>query len=290
MSKLNLEKEFFTYLQRQFSKNDFVQLNQSFTPENCSNKLNRFYNDEYSIWFARLKKTDKEKYYYFGLKYDESQKSKEISPRLILRFNDDSKFSCVRIIKNQYAVMIKVDNESEVFSKLYEKFSLMTSPKYKSKGIYFILLGKTDSKKLINNIMKLVVNFSFELKMNTNFLRIVDVLDNSIEAQLLFKEDIPVKKYHPITFDTLKFNFKAIEFKNNLKSINLNDDFEKGINDYVFSTDDNDDFLFNEDFKKGFSKSQYDMFDLLNRVVLKLSSDSSFEDFLKIINVSKEEG
>ena len=39
----DFEKKFFTYLQKQFSKNDFIKINESFVPNRASNRINRFY-------------------------------------------------------------------------------------------------------------------------------------------------------------------------------------------------------------------------------------------------------
>lgn len=60
------EKRFFTYLQKQFSRNDLIKLNESYVPNRSSNRVNRFYSSNDSIWFSRLKINDNKKIYYLG--------------------------------------------------------------------------------------------------------------------------------------------------------------------------------------------------------------------------------
>ena len=89
----DFEKKFFTYLQKQFSKNDFIKINESFVPNRASNRINRFYSSENSIWFSRLKISDKEIIYYFGI-------MDSPSPKAWIKFNIESPKSAIKFTKN----------------------------------------------------------------------------------------------------------------------------------------------------------------------------------------------
>ena len=105
----DFEKNFFTYLQKQFSKNDLIRMSESFVPNNSSNRVNRFYSSNDSIWFSRLKVTDKKQIYYFG-------RMDNPTPKAIITYNTDYSKSGIRFTKTG-EVYFRVKLDSEIFKK-----------------------------------------------------------------------------------------------------------------------------------------------------------------------------
>ena len=107
------EKKLFSTLQYNLL-NDFIRIDKSFIPNLVSNKLNRFYSEENSFWFARLKIKDTKTIYYFG---SDDDNENLIKPDLILNFNAESKFSPIKFFKDTVAIRAKLKNNNETYAK-----------------------------------------------------------------------------------------------------------------------------------------------------------------------------
>ena len=118
------EKNFFTYLQKQFKNNDLVNLNQLYVPNGSSGRINRFYSKEDSLWFSRLKISDNEKLYYFG-SYD------NLTPKAIMKFSNTSKKSSIKFFNEDVLILVKI-TDSKIFNEVKNLFSLKYATKDKS--------------------------------------------------------------------------------------------------------------------------------------------------------------
>ena len=194
MTDLHGEKQFFSNLSGQFPKNDFIELDSLFIPKKASNKLNRFHND--SIWFSRLKKSDKNSIYFFGL--NEEISSNNLSPSLILRYDSTPNKSTIRFSKNNNVLLlIKVSKNSIFFKILIKRFKISYATKNKESNIYYLDIGNYKSRELIDNIKFLLYSFEFKLDLNKK-----EIMIKNIKKDFM---DFNKVKHKSINFDDYSF-------------------------------------------------------------------------------------
>lgn len=164
---MNMEEEFFLYFKKQLFNEDIIKIPESFVLNKLNNKLKIFYNVN-SIWFSRLKVSDEETYYYFGL-YDENCINENIiQPKILLKSNP-KKVSSLRFLKNDCYILIRLSDNSEELKKLKKSFYLKKS---ENKNFYYLNLGNLNSKSLIINITYFLNEFDFKINLKNNYILI----------------------------------------------------------------------------------------------------------------------
>lgn len=266
MTDENKEKEFFSYLQKQFPKNNYIKLDSKFIPNKTSNNLNRFYD---SIWFSRLKLPDNNNIYYFGLI---SEDNDLISPKIILKFNKELSKSTIRFSKDHVLLLIKLFKDSNYFNLLNNNLKIVYATKNKSSGLFYIDIGKIGSQKLINNIRFLINTFDFDLNINKPAL-IISNLNNDFS-------DFTQKNNSDGLLEILKFNLKVIEIKDIIYKLDFDRDTLKWIDEYLFTVNEKKDYSFN----KSFDKPDNEIFIILKNSLSNLDSNLDYKSILNKIN------
>ena len=173
------EKDFFSKIQADLS-NDFIRLNKSFVPKRLSNKVNRFYMEDNSFWFARLKINDGNVLYYFGRKIEDND---NVIPELILKFNSDSNKSSIRFNKNKFLVRIKhsdndyIINLKKHLKEISNELSIVTNDNLKKKGFYYLVFNNSN---FLNNLKKVLDLVKFNVNFEKNYLTINQDENNSL--------------------------------------------------------------------------------------------------------------
>ena len=263
------EKRFFTYLQKQFSRNDLIKLNESYVPNRLSNRVNRFYSSNDSIWFSRLKINDNKKIYYFG-------EMDDANPKATVTFSTDNKESRLRFTKKEH-VYLRVYAKSEVFKKLNKFFTLKYVSKDKSANYYFLDLGKINSAELIKNIELLIRSFDFKTSLKSKYL-IVEKFIRLPEPIKVEKTDIK-EDYAKV----LKTNMNVIEVKNNILKKKLPYNISQELNEFLFEETDGNDYILNREFKSYFDLTDDEIFKSLNKSISKINPNDSYESILQKI-------
>ena len=137
--------DLFYLFKKEFKHKNKIHLLKSFVPDNYPQRLDRFYNDDSSIWFSMLLLRNFNSIYYFGLKGDNF-------PRLMLLFNKDYHKSNFRLFNDELIVLLRFDN----ITKVKKEFKLF-SPKGNT-NLYYVSLGRIDGGKLSANLEILIKN------------------------------------------------------------------------------------------------------------------------------------
>ena len=275
MDDLNdFEKSFFTYLQKKFSKNDFIKLNESYVPKSSSNRVNRFYSSDDSIWFARLSISDNKQLYYFGVMDDPT-------PKAIMTFNVDYSKSGIRFTKNQ-KVYVKVKLDSEIFHHVNKLFTLKYATNDKSSDYYYMDLGKINTSDLIENINILITRFIFNVSFKNKAL----VMKKYIEKPSFEKKEV---KNNINYKDVLKLNMDIITVENNILKKHLQYSITNRLKEYLFSKNKNNDLILNPNFKNQFKLNEDEIFNSLNKTISSIDNSLSYEEIVeKIIDNLKK--
>lgn len=269
MADLNdFEKKFFTYLQKQFSKNDFIKLNESYVPNRSSNRVNRFYSSDDSIWFARLSISDNKQLYYFGVMDDPT-------PKAIMTFNNDYSKSGIRFTKNE-EVYFKVKLDSEIFKHVNNLFTLKYATNDKSSDYYYLDLGKINTSNLIENINTLITRFIFHVSFKNKALIVKIYIENLSFKKEEAKDNTNYKK-------ALKLNMGIITVENNILKKNFKYSISNKLKEYLFTQNENNDLILNHDFKNQFDLSDDEIFKSLNKTILSLDNSLSYENIVEKI-------
>lgn len=288
VNSLKNEQKFFLFLQKHYSKEDVIKLDYAFIPNGVPNKLNRFYSNNTSIWFSRLKVNDNKIIYYFGSMEDEKLGIKsKILPRLILYFNKEITESSIRFYKNNFLVLIKTPKSGEPYNELKNKsLKIMHGSKNKNLNKYYVSLGELNSTNLIRNLDFFVKTFNFEMDLKSVIISIPSVLKYPThEDNQIFNPNDFSNSY----FERFRFNLKAIEIKNNISNSNLSFSGEKKLVSSIFKENIDGDYYFNETFKNKFYKSDSELLIELNNCVINLKNESNYEIiFEKIVNAITE--
>lgn len=274
------EKEFFSSLKNEFTKNDYVKLDYLFIPIGFPHKLNRFYSNNESLWFSRLKINENQKIYYFGLKSDERLgQHNEIQPRVILKFETNINKSSFRFIKDNVLILIKTSKNSDVYFKLKELFDLRYAVK-DSKSKFYINIGKIGTKKLMANLMLFFNTFNFEIDCNNDALNIIDIISDKRSVN---------STYNNTYLNELNFNLKFIEIKNNIYKSNLNLSEMKKLDNYLFNEDSDGNYSFSNNFDN--YELTEETLEKLNKFILELSDENDYNLFLNnlVDSLSKED-
>ena len=198
-----LEKDFFSFLKSQFSKNDYIKIDKSLVPKNLSNSVNRFYNENLTC-FSRIKVSGTKSIYYFGLK-DQNK----FNIKFLLKFNSNSISSTIiRFHKNNVYISVKVLKDSKEYNKIKKFFSLTYSTKDKKDNFYYINLGSLNSKDLIKNIEFLLDNFDFDLNLSNNYLYILEDISGDFSFDEIEFLDNNSDNLNP---DTLKYSNLSLD-------------------------------------------------------------------------------
>lgn len=219
------EKKLFSTLQYNHL-NDFIRIDKSYIPNLYSNKLNRFYSEENSFWFARLKIKDTKTIYYFGLNDDTNNL---IKPDLILTFNAESSLSPIKFVKDKVTILAKLKNNNENYVKqLSRNFKIS-----KKEDFYFFILGEIESNEIINNIKKFTELIDYDINLKDNYLIINDPI---------------IENFNNLTqeFFTLKNNVEIYNIINIMKKTSINEKVMDEIISYLFVKDKNHNFSLNK--------------------------------------------
>ena len=223
------EKKFFSTLQNNNSINDYIRISHAHIPKPYSNKLNRFYSEDDSFWFARLKIKDTKTIYYFGLNRNDINL---IEPDLILKFNAES-LSPIRFIENKVFILAKLKNNNKDYLKsLSSNFNI--SKNKKNKDFYYFLLGDVESNEIISNIKLFIELFDYDFDFKKNYLIINDPIVenfNNLNHKLF----------------TLKNNVEIYRIIDFLKNTSLNQKIIDSIISYLFVEDKNHNYSLNKD-------------------------------------------
>ena len=265
----NLEQKFFTYLQKQFSKNDLIRLNESFVPNRSSNRINRFYSSNDSIWFSRLKVSDNKKIYYFG-------KMKDMVPKAIITFNEDYSKSGIRF-SNEGDVYLRVHAEKDNFQHANDLFTLKYASKDKTSNNYFLLLGQIDSPNLIKNIKTLIERFNFKSTLKKKSLEITNFIGDIHHDEI--GETVVKTNY----MNVLKVNMSVIKIENIVLKKNLPYSTVKMLKEYLFIRNHNQDYSLNPNFKNKFNLTDDEIFNVLNNTLSKIDASFSYEKIIERI-------
>ena len=223
------EKELFLSLQNNYS-NDYIRINKSFVPKLHSNKLNRFYSEEDSFWFARLKIKDTKIIYYFGSNIEDVT---SIEPDLILKFDGESVLSPIKFFKDKVAILAKLRNNNEDYLKsLSNNFKIS-----KKKDFYFFSLGVLGSNEIINNIKLFTELFDYDIDYNEKYLIINDPLFENFNN---LNQDLFTLKNNVEIFNIIEFVRKTF----------LNQKLIDSIISYLFVEDKNHDYSLNKNLFK----------------------------------------
>ena len=220
------EKKLFSTLQYNLL-NDFIRIDKSFIPNLVSNKLNRFYSEENSFWFARLKIKDTKTIYYFG---SDDDNENLIKPDLILNFNAESKFSPIKFFKDTVAIRAKLKNNNETYAKqLSRNFDIR-----KNKDFYFFILGEIESREIINNIKIFTELIDYDINFEDNYLMINDPIienfNNLSQEFFILKNNVEIYNIIEVMKETIGnqkiideiVNFLFVEDKNHNFTLNKN--------------------------------------------------------------------
>lgn len=266
----NLEKKFFTYLQKQFSKNDLIKLNESFVPSRSSNGVNRFYSSVDSIWFSRLNVSDNKKIYYFGIMDNPT-------PKAIITYNANSSESILRFTKSEEVyLLIKVGSDN--FKQINGLFSLKYATNDKSSEYYFLDLGRINTSDLIKNIKTLMKSFTFTISLKNKALIVKNYIDYHDYVEI--GEAVDKTDYK----EALKSNMNVISVQNNILKMNFPSSTYQRLIKYLFSEDENGDYLLNPNFKNKFDWEDGKIFEALNASISKLDNSISYESVVEMIN------
>ena len=263
MGQTNIEKKFFKYLKNECLNNNFIHLNYPYLPTDAIGKLNRFYLDKEDTWVSRLKLSDSEKIYYFGFKED--------IPNTIIKFNEQPYKSCIKFVKEQVAILIKIDNDN-VYNEINKFFTLKYATNDNSSGYYYLILGSIGSNKLIKNIKTLIKKFIFEIELNKNEVNVLDYIKNP-----------PPGDYDQNYKDMLKLNLKTIELKNNILKKNFDYEVLQKLKKYIFDEYVDNDIIFNPNFKNKFDEKDNKLIDILNLSILKINNKMTFDEIIEKI-------
>lgn len=220
------EKKLFSTLQYNHL-NDFIRIDKSFIPNLVSNKLNRFYSEENSFWFARLKIKDTKTIYYFG---SDGDNENLIKPDLILNFNAESKLSPIKFFKDTVAIRAKLKNNNETYAKqLSRNFDIR-----KNKDFYFFILGEIESREIINNIKIFTELIDYDINFEDNYLMINDPIiesfNNISQEFLILKNNVEIYNLIEVMKEKISnqkvideiVSFLFVEDKNHNFSLNKN--------------------------------------------------------------------
>lgn len=275
-NSIKTENELYSFLKKQFSLSDTIRLYYSFIPNGLSNKLERFYSSNTSLWFSRLEVNNDEILYYFGLMEEEKLGHKnKIFPKIILKFNTNINKSTFHLINEDIAILI-IKPPKNVYHELNDMFRLVPVSKNKFPHLKYLVLGKINSKTFLKNLRKFIETFDLKIDINANRLEITDVFKDDQEHD---KGNMKQQIFDKYSFQRFKFNIKAFEIKNNIEKTNLNPFDKNRLNKYIFKENIDDDCYFNEDFKSKFNRKDDDLFDALNLSILNLKI-SDYEEFI----------
>lgn len=264
-----LEQKFFTYLQKQFSKNDLIRLNESFVPNRSSNRINRFYSSNTSIWFSRLKVSENKKIYYFGIMDD-------TIPKAIIIFNEDYSKSGIRFSDNG-DVYLRIYAESDNFKHVNDLFTLKYATKDKTSNKYYLFLGQINSHSLIKNIKTLIERFRFKITLKKSLLEITNFIEHIQYEEI--GETVEQTDY----INVLKVNMRVIQIENTVLKKNLPFSTVKMLKEYLFSKNHNHDYNLNPIFKNKFNLSEDEIFNALNKTLSKIDDSYSYEKIIERI-------
>ena len=218
------EKKLFSSLKNGL-QNDYISIDKSFVPKLNSNKLNRFYSEDTSFWFARLKIKDEKTIYYFGLNNEEYE---TVKPDLILKFNAESSLSPIKFVKDKVAILTKLKhNNLDYAKKLSKNFKIS-----RKEDFYFFILGEIESDDILNNIMLFIETIDYNVDFKNNYLIINDEI-----PKLDLNNNSP--------FDVLKNNVQIMKIINYLKTTPLNKELIDLIINYLFVMDKNQNYTVN---------------------------------------------
>lgn len=220
------EKKLFSTLQYNLL-NDFIRIDKSHIPNLFSNKLNRFYSEQNSFWFARLKIKDTKTIYYFGSNDGEDNL---IKPDLILKFNAESKLSPIKFFKDTVAIMAKLKNNNENYVKqLSRNFNIR-----KNKDFYFFILGEIESRDIIKNIKIFTELIDYDINFEDNYLMINDPIienfNNLNQEFFILKNNVEIYNIMEVMKETISnqkvldeiVSFLFVEDKNHNFALNKN--------------------------------------------------------------------
>lgn len=218
------EKKLFSSLKNGLL-NDYIKIDKSFIPKPNGNKLNRFYSEDNSFWFARLKIKDKKTIYYFG--FDDGG-NENVKPDLILKFNAESSLSPIKFVKNKVAILTKLKNNNLNYAKkLSKNFKI-----YKKEDFYFFILSEIESTDIFDKIKLFVELIDFDIDLKSNYI--------------IINDEIPNTEFYPVTpKDILKNNIQIIKIISFLKNSLLNDEFIDLIINFLFVIDENQNYTAN---------------------------------------------
>lgn len=266
----DFEKNFFTYLQKQFSKNDLIRMSESFVPNNSSNRVNRFYSSNDSIWFSRLKVTDKKQIYYFG-------RMDNPTPKAIITYNTDYSKSGIRFTKTG-EVYFRVKLDSEIFKKVNNLFTLKYATNDKTSQVYFLDLGKINTPNLIKNIKTLIENFTFTVSFKNKTLIIENYIDNPNHVEI--GEIVDKTNYT----STLKQNMEIIKIKNNILKKNFPYSTSNNLNEYLFSENENNDYILNPNFKRQYQLEDEKILEKLDETIPEMDNSLDYDGIIERIS------
>lgn len=274
----------------ELSKTDTIKLDYSLIPNEInSNKIQRYYKNIDSLWFSRVTVSDDEVYYYFGLKKDENfGGNNKIYPRLIVKLNNNESKSDFKFLKGgTVAILVKINTgyHKEINKTLNRNFTYRHSKKYPQHHNY-IILGK-NSNEILSNIEKLIQLVKFNLNIDNEFIQVEDLFKleiNEIKPEIDKKsEESNINKN---SLNILKENLEIIRIKQIINQSNLNNEFKKDLNEFLFTKNEENDFEFNEDILKG-NLSKNNLINILKDEILSFSSDSFDVKIFENILLSK---
>ena len=179
---INMEDKFYVNLINNLTEQDTIRLNKQFIPKNENNGLIRFFKDDNSIWFSRLKNSN-EIIYYFGLMNDSNLNQQNDNPLLILKFNSDSKKSNLRIHKNKIYLIVKLQDNVEQYND--SPFKFIKANKIPNSKLRYLILDEINSKNIILSIKELLLQFSFNCNLEKQFSEIIKNHDKETVPEII---------------------------------------------------------------------------------------------------------
>lgn len=132
-------ENFSNILRKEFKKQNKITIFSDFVPHSEHQRLDRFYNEDSSLWFSGINLKNSKSIYYFGLKGD-------YIPKLILVFDKDYKKSNFRLIGNEVFVLLKF----KTIENIKKEFRLLS---VKSRDdLYYVSLGKLMGGTISNSL------------------------------------------------------------------------------------------------------------------------------------------
>lgn len=138
---------FFDILKGEFNNYNKISLMSCFVPKSYQKRMDRFYNDDSSLWFSRLELRNLNSVYYFGLKGD-------TIPKLILIFDSDQKQSNFRLYGGEVLIRLEIDN----ITKIKKDFKLRYVNKEKYPNQYYLSIGELYGGQLSKNLELLLTH------------------------------------------------------------------------------------------------------------------------------------